>query len=97
MMNTVSCGGQNVRTLDINGTRWIAAPDALRVLGVDIARKGASVHLQKLPRTEVQLVTSSDYPLLFQGRRGNPKMNLVTERGFAILRLQTHKVRKKVK
>jgi prophage antirepressor-like protein len=62
-MITFSCQGQNVRTLDIGGTRWIAAPDALRVLGVDIARKGASVHLQTLPQTEVRLVTSSEYPL----------------------------------
>lgn len=87
-MDIFNCGRQQVRTLEINGTCWIAAPDALRLLGVDIARKGASVHLQKLPRTEVRLVTSSDYPVLFEGRRGNPKMNLVTERGLAILRSQ---------
>jgi prophage antirepressor-like protein len=87
-MNTVTCHGQTIRMLNIGGTLWIAAPDALRALGVDIARKGASVHLQKLPRTEVQLVTSSQYPDLFTGRRGNPRMNLVTEQGLAILKQQ---------
>ncbi len=45
-MNTVTCHGHTIRMLNISGTLWIAAPDALRALGVDIARKGASVHLQ---------------------------------------------------
>jgi prophage antirepressor-like protein len=95
-MITFSCREQNVRALDIGGKRWIAAPDALRVLGVDITRKGASVHLQTLPRTEVQLVTSSEYPLLFAGRRGNPKMNLVTEQGFAMLMARSNLAQKKL-
>jgi hypothetical protein len=95
-MITFSCRGQNIRTLDIGGKRWIAAPDALRVLGVNIARKGASVHLQTLPQTEVRLVTSSEYPLLFAGRRGNPKMNLVTEQGLAMLMGRSNLVRKNI-
>ena len=90
-MNTVTCHGHTIRMLNISGTLWIAAPDALRALGVDIARKGASVHLQKLPRTEVRLVTSSQYPDLFAGRRGNPRMNLVTEQGLALLQEQSGK------
>lgn len=78
-------GNLPVRTIFSKGRLWYSGADILRLLDVDVSRRGASGYLRILPPSEIDVVRSTKYPGVFAGRRGNPQMCFVTMKGARLL------------
>jgi prophage antirepressor-like protein len=76
---------ENVRVIEMLGQRWFSAVDILRNLNVNVSRRGAAHHINDIPSAHLRVITKADRPEVFQGRKGFPQMNFISESGVALL------------